>query len=61
MKLIILSDTHIKPGQSLLEMLPDVVKELLEIGSEVCTEYANALFEHGVDAITYVRGCDRYP
>lgn len=31
---------------------PGVVKELLEIGTEICIEYSNALFEHGADAIS---------
>ena len=30
---------------------PDVVIELLKMGTEVCTEYSNALFDHGVDAV----------
>lgn len=30
---------------------PDVVKDLLEIGTEVCIEYSNALFERGDDAV----------
>lgn len=30
---------------------PDAIQELMEIGTEVCIEYSNALFEHGVDAV----------
>lgn len=30
---------------------PDALQELMEIGTEVCIEYSNALFEHGVDAV----------
>ena len=30
---------------------PDVVIELLKMGTEVCTEYSNALFERGADAV----------
>lgn len=30
---------------------PDAIKELMGIGTEVCIEYSNALFEHGVDAV----------
>ncbi|MDR6223373.1 methylcobamide:CoM methyltransferase MtaA [Methanococcoides alaskense] len=31
---------------------PDLIKDLVRIGTEVCIEYSNALFEHGVDAVT---------
>lgn len=30
---------------------PDALQELMEIGTEVCIEYSNDLFEHGVDAV----------
>ena len=30
---------------------PDAINELLEIATDVCIEYSNALFERGVDAI----------
>ncbi|MHC1576823.1 MAG: methylcobamide:CoM methyltransferase MtaA [Methanosarcinaceae archaeon] len=30
---------------------PEAIKDLLEVGTEVCIEYSNALFEHGVDAV----------
>ncbi|WP_406657245.1 methylcobamide:CoM methyltransferase MtaA [Methanolobus sp. ZRKC2] len=32
----------------------DIFQELLAIGEAVCTEYANALFEHGVDAVIVI-------
>ncbi len=30
---------------------PDALKELLQIGSDVCTEYANGMFNSGADAV----------
>jgi [methyl-Co(III) methanol-specific corrinoid protein]:coenzyme M methyltransferase len=30
---------------------PDILEKLFKIGTDICIEYANALFEHGVDAV----------
>ncbi len=32
----------------------DIFKELLDLGTEVCMEYANALFDHGADAVVII-------
>ncbi|RQD82374.1 MtaA/CmuA family methyltransferase [Methanosalsum natronophilum] len=30
---------------------PEIIKHLLKIGTDICIDYSNALFEHGADAI----------
>ncbi|WP_406661767.1 methylcobamide:CoM methyltransferase MtaA [Methanolobus sp. ZRKC3] len=32
----------------------DIFKDLLKIGTEVCVEYGNALYEHGVDSVVMI-------
>lgn len=33
---------------------PDILEELIVLGTRVCVEYANALFERGVDAVVII-------
>lgn len=43
---------------------PDVLKELLVLGTSVCKDYANALFDRGVDAVVIIdseAGPDLFP
>jgi [methyl-Co(III) methanol-specific corrinoid protein]:coenzyme M methyltransferase len=43
---------------------PDVLEELIALGARVCTEYANALFDHGADAVVIIdseAGPDLFP
>lgn len=43
---------------------PDALAELFKVGAEVCTEYANVLYEHGADSVVIIdseAGPDLFP
>jgi len=43
---------------------PDALSELFKIGTEICTEYANVLYDHGADSVVIIdseSGPDLFP
>ena len=43
---------------------PDALAELLKVGAEICTEYTNVLYDHGVDSVVIIdseAGPDLFP